>query len=202
MRKLYLLRHGQSEWNLLGKVQGQSDIELTEKGVKQAHKVAQVFLDKKIDAIYSSDLKRACQTAEIIGNKLDLKVNTLCGIREMNFGQWQGLPIETIEKNHTEHYRLWRTAPHEATFIDGENLASVQKRALDCVNKIMFETSEKNILLVSHGTAIKALILGLLDIDLSKYNKMDIGNTGITIIEFRDFSAVLTLLNDTDHLRD
>lgn len=202
MRKIYLLRHGQSEWNLLGKVQGQSDIELNDKGIEQAQKAAKVFLDKEIDAIYSSDLKRAYQTAEIVGDKLNLKVNTLCGIREMNFGTWEGLPIETIEKDHIDHYKLWRTEPHEITFVDGENLKIVQARALADVKKIMSETSNKNILLVSHGTAIKALILGLLDIDISKYNKMAMGNTGISIIEFRDFSAVLTLLNDTNHLRE
>ena len=202
MRKIYLLRHGQSEWNLLGKVQGQSDIELNEKGIEQAHKAAQVFLDKEIDAIYSSDLKRAYQTAEVIGDKLSLEVNTLCGIREMNFGTWEGLPIETIERDHLDHYKTWRTAPHEITFVDGENLAKVQERALAAVNKIISETSHKNILLVSHGTAIKSLILGLLDIDISKYNKMAMGNTGISIIEIREFSPVLTLLNDTNHLKE
>ena len=187
---------------MLGKVQGQSDIELNEKGIEQAHKAAQVFLDKEIDAIYSSDLKRAYQTAEVIGDKLSLEVNTLCGIREMNFGTWEGLPIETIERDHLDHYKTWRTAPHEITFVDGENLAKVQERALAAVNKIISETSHKNILLVSHGTAIKSLILGLLDIDISKYNKMAMGNTGISIIEIREFSPVLTLLNDTNHLKE
>lgn len=202
MSKLYLLRHGQSEWNLLGKVQGQSDIDLNEKGIEQAKKVAERFLQEDIDLIYSSDLSRAYKTAEIVGEKLNLEVGILHGIRELNFGTWEGLDTKTIEAKHSEHYKCWRTEPHKMKFEQGEDLITVQKRALKDINKIREENPGKNILLVSHGTAIKTIILGLLDIDISKYNKMTIGNVGISIIEFRDFSPVLKLFNDVNHVKE
>ncbi len=202
MAKIYLLRHGQSEWNLLGRVQGQSDIDLNNKGIEQAKKAAERLVEEDIDLIYSSDLSRAYETAEIVGKKLDLEVGTLCGIREINFGTWEGLDTKTIEARHNEHYKKWRTEPHNIKFDEGEDLITVQKRALKDINKVMKENPGKNILLVSHGTAIKTIILGLLDIDISKYNKMTVGNVGISIIEFRDFSPVLKLFNDVHHVKE
>ena len=202
MAKLYLVRHGESEWNALGKVQGQSDTDLNNKGIEQAKEVAERLCKEDIDLIYSSDLKRAYETAEIIGDKLDLEVDILCGIRELNFGTWEGLDTETIEAEHNDHYKQWRTEPHKITFVDGEDLLTVQKRALKDIDKVRKENPDKNILLVSHGTAIKTIILGLLDIDISKYNKMTVGNVSVSIIEFREFSPVLKLFNDVNHLRE
>lgn len=202
MTTLYILRHGQSEWNVLNKVQGQENTQLTEEGVRQAHKAAERLIGENIDMIYSSDLSRAHDTAKIVADKLNLEVETLCGIREINFGIWQGLDLETIKKDHGDHYNLWRTEPHRLSLEKGETLSIVQERVLKDTNRLVSENPGKKILLVSHGTAIKTLILGLLDIDISKYNKITIGNTGISIIEFREFSPVLKLLNDCNHLRE
>lgn len=202
MKKLYLLRHGQSEWNILNKVQGQQDTALTEKGIEQAKKAAKRLIGENIGAIYSSDLKRACDTANIVGKELGLEVTELCGIREIGFGVWEGLDLETIQRDHEEHYKCWRTEPHKLQLEGGETLQIVQDRALKDVNKLIEENPDKNVLLVSHGTALKTLILGLLDIDISKYSKITIGNTGLSIIEFREFSPVLQVLNDTNHVRE
>lgn len=202
MTTLYLLRHGQSEWNILNKVQGQEDTELTEIGIEQANKAAERLKYENIDIIYSSDLKRAYNTAEIVGDKLDLEVNKLNGIREINFGVWQGLDLDTIKKEHGEDYKLWRTEPHKLNIENAENLQTLKERVIGDVQKLISENPNKKILLVSHGAAIKALILGILDIDISKYNKITIGNVGLSIIEFREFSPVIKVLNDTNHVRE
>ncbi len=202
MTKLYLLRHGQSEWNILGKIQGQVDTVLTEKGIEQAQKAAQRLIGEQIDMIYSSDLKRACDTAKIVGKELDLDVTQLCSIREINFGVWQGLDLDTIKRDHEDNYKLWRTEPHNLRLEGGESIQVVQDRAIKDVKRLVAENPDKNILLVSHGTTIKTLIVGLLDIDISKYNKMTIGNTGLSIIEFKEFSPVLQVLNDTNHIKE
>lgn len=201
MTKLFLLRHGESEWNVLKRVQGQSNPELTDRGLRQAKRAAKRLKDENIDVIYSSDLKRACNTAKTIGKELNIKVDELCGIREMHFGTWEGLDLATIERDHHDHYKSWRTEPHNIEFDNGESLLTVQERALKDVRNLVAKNENKNILLVSHGTAIKTIILGLLDIDISKYSKMSIGNVGLSIIEFREFSEVLTLLNDTSHAK-
>lgn len=199
--KIYIIRHGESEWNILNKVQGQEDTNLTDRGKKQAMKAAERLVDEDIDIIYSSDLKRAYETAKTIGDKLNLEVNKLSGIREINFGVWQGLDLATIEEKYKEDYILWRTEPHNLKIENGETLEIVKERAVRDVQKLVGENKGKNILLVSHGTAIKTLILGLLDMDISSYCKFAMNNVGLSIIEFREFSPVLKVLNDTNHVR-
>lgn len=198
---IYLLRHGESEWNILNRVQGQENTSLTERGIEQAKKAAERLVDEDIDVIYSSDLKRAYDTAKTVGDKLNLEVNKLSSIREINFGIWQGLDLETIKELYRDDYILWRTEPHNLKIKNGETLETVKERSVKDVKKLVEENKGKNILFVSHGTALKTLILGLLDMDISSYCKFTIGNTGITIIEFREFSPVLKVLNDTNHVR-
>ena len=199
--KLYILRHGESEWNVLGKVQGQEDTSLTDRGREQAKKAAERLAEEEIDIIYSSDLKRAYDTAKAVGTELDLEVNKLSSIREIHFGIWQGLDLKTIRERYEDDYILWRKEPQNLKIENGETLQAVQDRAVKDIKKLVEENSGKNILLESHGTAIKTFIIGLLDMDMSSYCKFTIGNTGISIIEFREFSPVLKVLNDTNHVR-
>ena len=202
MTKLYLLRHGQSEWNILNKVQGQEDINLTDKGIEQAKKAADRLYNEEIDLIYTSDLKRAYETAKIVGSRLNLDINKVEGLREINFGIWQGLKLDEIKKDYESEYSLWRKEPHKLNLETAEKLSELQDRMLKTTNELIMRNPNRNILLVSHGTAIKALILGILDIDISKYNKITIGNVGLSIIEFREFSPVIKVLNDTNHVRE
>lgn len=202
MNKLYLIRHGESEWNILSKVQGQNNVNLTKKGIEQAAKAAERLSKEKIDEIYSSDLDRAYDTAKIIADKLKLDVKKLQELREIKFGVWEGLTSSEIKENYKNEHMIWMTEPHKLQLPEAERLIDVQERMLKGVNKLMKENKDKNILIVSHGSAIKALILGILDIDLSSYNKISIGNVGLTIIEYRDYSPVIGVLNDTSHLKE
>lgn len=202
MGKLYLVRHGESEWNILSKVQGQSNTNLTNKGREQARKAARRLMKEKIDVIFSSDLNRALDTAKIIGEILGLEVNTLEELREIRFGVWEGLTTqEIIDKYNNEHI-IWMTEPHKLNLPNAESLIDLQERLLRIVNILFKDNGDKNILIVSHGASIKALILGLLGIDISFYNKLTISNTSISIVENKDYSTVLRVLNDTSHLRE
>ncbi|KNF07442.1 phosphoglycerate mutase Gpm [Gottschalkia purinilytica] len=202
MTKLYLVRHGQSEWNILNKVQGQEDTKLTEQGIAQAKKVANRLSKEDIDLIYCSDLKRAHDTAKIIGDKINLPVNSLKDFREINFGIWQGLTLDEVKEKYKEQNIIWRTEPHNFKLDRAEKLIDVQERMMNKVNDILKNNPDKNVLIVSHGTAIKSLLLGILNIDLSNYGKISIGNVGLSIIEFRDYFPVIRVLNDTSHLRE
>lgn len=202
MGKLYLVRHGESEWNILSKVQGQSNTNLTNKGREQARKAARRLMKEKIDVIFSSDLNRALDTAKIIGEILGLEVNTLEELREIRFGVWEGLTTqEIIDKYNNEHI-IWMTEPHKLNLPNAESLIDLQERLLRIVNILFKDNGDKNILIVSHGASIKALILGLLGIDISFYNKLTISNTSISIVENKDYSTILRVLNDTSHLRE
>ncbi|KHO62459.1 phosphoglycerate mutase [Thermoanaerobacter sp. YS13] len=200
--RLYIARHGQSEWNLHNKMQGVQDIDLTPTGLKQAELLASRLKNEKIDCIYSSDLKRAYITAQIIAKEFGLKVQKIPELREMSFGIWEGLTSEEINELYKEIYTLWKTNPVKANIEKGETLEEVQKRMLKKTLEIVKENDGKNILIVSHGTSIKALILGLLGIDLSFYPRFRLDNTSLNIVDVKeDGKTVLVLFNDTCHLR-
>lgn len=202
MTKLYLIRHGESEWNHQKKVQGQQDTLLTEKGKLQAKKTAIRLLNENIDVIYSSDLKRAKKTAEIIGNVLNLNITPLKCLREIYFGSWEGQSFELLNSKYEKEHKLWLMEPHKFNKEGAENLHQLQERAMLGINKILNVDIGKNILIVSHGATLKTIILGLLDMDLKYYNKLTLGNASISIIEFRDYNKVLKLFNDTSHLKE
>lgn len=202
MQKLYLVRHGESEWNNLERIQGQKDTFLTFKGEKQAEKIANRLVSEEIDIIYSSDLKRANETANIIGEKLNLQVTPSEAFREIKFGSWEGLSTEELtEKNSEEHF-IWLNQPHNFKMDGAETLYEVQKRAMNKIDSILKSNPNKNILVVSHGATIKTIILGYVGIDLKYYNRMTLNNTSLSIIEFRDRNNVIKLLNDTCHLEE
>lgn len=202
MNRLYLIRHGESEWNILDKVQGQFNTSLTQKGIAQANLVAKRLINEKIDVVYSSDLDRAYNTAKIIADTIGMKVNKLQDLREIKFGIWEGLSSTEIKEKYMKEHIIWRTEPHKLQLPEAEKLIEVQERMLKGVNELIKKHDDKNILIVSHGSAIKALILGILDIDLSNYNKIAISNTGLSIIEYREYSPVIKVLNDSCHLME
>jgi len=200
MNRLFLVRHGETEWNTMKRVQGHTDTTLTEKGVDQARRISNRLYKENIDVIYASDLRRAYRTAEIIGDKLNLGVHSLQELREINFGCWEGLTANEVKEKYREEHLLWMKEAHKLILPGAETLLDVQQRIVKTVLELLKIHNNKNILLVSHGTAIKTLILGILDIDISNYNKISLDNTSLSIIEFRDFNPVIRQLNDTSHL--
>ncbi|KPU28131.1 phosphoglycerate mutase [Caloranaerobacter sp. TR13] len=201
MKKIIITRHGQTNWNIIGKVQGQKDIKLNEIGINQAKKLAIKLSKEKIDVIYTSDLKRSYQTAKIISDIIKTNIIIDKNLREICFGNWQGLTLTQIKKDFNKEYIIWRTKPHKFSLPGAEKLIEVQERMKKVINKVL-HSNYQNILIVSHSTAIKALILGILDIDLAKFNNIKIDNTSITIIEYHNTVPIIRLLNDTCHLKE
>lgn len=202
MTKIFLIRHGQSEWNSLNKIQGQKDTILTDLGKKQALFLGNRLIDEKIDVIYTSDLTRAYNTAEIISNKINKPLVVNETIREINFGLWEGLTIEEIKNLYKDEYSTWIKEPEKLNIQGFENLISLQKRAINAVNEIILENLGKNIAIVSHGAILKTMILGLLGIDISHYKNISLSNVSLSIIECREFNNVLILFNDISHLKE
>lgn len=202
MTRLYIVRHGQTKWNIESRAQGSKNIELTEKGREQAKLLAQRIKDYEIDCIYSSDLDRAFDTAMMIGKEKNLQVSKIEGLREMCFGEWEGLTNDKIKEDYMEHYTIWRNKPHQAHIPGGEKLVEVQKRGLKAIHEIITNNKNKNILIVSHGITIKTILLGILDIDLSNLYKIRQDNTCMNLIEYKDYGPVIVSLNDTAHLEN
>lgn len=200
MTKLYLIRHGETAWNAASKAQGSQNIALSENGRMQAKLLANRMKNYHIDHIYSSDLDRAYETGKIIAEPLGLPVEKIEGFREMCFGEWEGLTHHEIRSKYDEHYSVWRSKPHEADIPGGEKLIDVQKRGLRALHQLVETHKNENIVVVSHGVAIKAILLGLMDIDLSYFYRIRQENTCINLVEFTDYGPVIVTLNDTSHI--
>ena len=202
MNKIFLVRHGESQWNVLKKIQGQQDVPLTNKGVFQANQIANRLKDEKIDEIYSSDLTRAFNTAQIIGKLLKLDVTPMEEFREINFGIWEGMSHEKMLLKDYNELLMWKKEPEKLKVEGAESLKELQLRAMDGVNKITKEKENRNILIVSHSATIKTIILGLLNMNLAHFKNLSINNVSLTIIEFRNYNKVLKVLNDSYHTKE
>ncbi|OZV12810.1 phosphoglycerate mutase [Tissierella sp. P1] len=202
MVKLFLIRHGQSEWNKLNMIQGQKNTILTDLGKEQALSLGNRLINEDIDIIYTSDLSRAYTTAKIISDIIHKPLVASELLREINFGPWEGLSIGEIQKKYYFEYSIWLKEPQSLNMKGAETLQILQKRVMKYINYIIDENKGKNIAVVSHGATLKALILGLLDIDISHYKNISLKNVSLSIIEFRDYNRVLTSLNDISHLKE
>ncbi len=200
MIRLYLLRHGETKWNRLAKTQGCMDTDLSEAGLVQAEKLAQRLVSEGINVIYSSNLKRACITAQIIGDVLNAPIDIQPDLREMNFGRWEGMNIHDIKEEYFDIYRLWLSNPKKARIPDAEGLKQVQNRAMEVINGIIALHKGDNIAIVSHGVTLKCLVLGVLGIDLSNMSKIRIDNCSISQLILQKEQCILNYLNDTCHL--
>lgn len=196
-----LIRHGETEWNTLGKFQGCTDIALSDEGVKQA-KLLKDRIQGKFDYIYTSPLSRALETAKILVDGIDKKVIIEPEIREINFGAWEGLTIKEISTKHPEIFNAWRTDRFESFILGGDNsIKNAANRAKKCIIDIVSKHKGEKIVIVAHGGIIKAGLIGVFEWDMTMYHKIALGNTCINTLTFEeDFRPSLIGLNDTNHL--
>ena len=198
-----LVRHGETKWNTLGKFQGCQDTNLSNKGILQAQYLNKRFANN-FDYIYTSPLKRARQTAEIISQSSDTAFMVELGLREINFGEWEGLTIKEIEANFPEKFIEWRNDEVNGPMCGGDlSIKKASIRAKKAILKIAKEHPGNNIIIVAHGGIIKAGLIGIFDLKMTMYHKIILGNTSVCKIIFDDkLSPKIITLNDTSHLPD
>lgn len=184
--RLYLVRHGETNWNAVGKFQGHSDVPLSEVGRRQAARLAQYLKNIKIDVVLASDLKRALETAQIVSGKPADEIITDLNLREINFGHWEGLTYDEINASYGEILQKWRKEPLNTRIPGGEVFSEVAERTTAAVQKIIDQYPNKNVLVVSHGAAIRAIICSIMGIDLNKLWRMYLDNCSLSIIHFPD----------------
>ncbi len=203
MTRLFLVRHGETEWNKSLRYQGHMDIPLSEVGLAQAEKLALRLSKEKLDAVYSSDLSRAMETAKAAARFHDLPVEVIPELRETNFGRWEGLTYKEIQQQYPEIADGWRKNPRDIKAPDGESLSEVAKRCFIGLDKILDNNPDRNVLLVAHGGIIRIIVAKVLGIDINEYWRIKQTNVALNIIEFHGKDkAILCLLNDTCHVTD
>ena len=168
MTQLILIRHGETDWNVEGRWQGQADVPLNENGLKQAEQIAQLLSNRKIQAIYTSDSTRTRRTAEVLGRVIGLRVYIDIRLREIHQGEWQGLLITEIKERYSEEFRSRRANPLTIAPPGGETTKQVQERALSFIKDISDHYPNEAVAIVSHGFTIAVIVAHLKRIPFEK----------------------------------
>ena len=198
MTEIILIRHGETEWNAGEIFRGRIDIELNETGIKQAELLAEYLGEVKIDAVYSSPLRRALKTAEMMAGSHKLDVEIAPGLIDFDYGQWQGLPHQEVKDKYKELYAVWINNPHRVKMPAGESLDEVRQRAIGVVDKVIAKY-EGSVVLVSHRVVNKVLVCALLGLDNSHFWNIRQDTAGITSFTYANERFILTRHNDTSY---
>jgi alpha-ribazole phosphatase len=187
-------------WNLERKYQGHSDIALTDKGLRQAEAVGARLADEKIDAVYASDLSRAFKTAECIAARHSLTVRVVPALREIKFGDWEGLTYEQISAQWPGLLgKLW-TTPDELQIPGGESFQQLKERAYAAIERIVAAHPDQTVVVVAHGGTICTILCAMLGVHLNHVWNIRQDNTAVNIIEYYEGRPTITLLNCVSHL--
>ena len=158
MTRFCLIRHGQTEWNLEGRYTGQSDVPLNQTGRAQADILAQQLHDQSFAAVYSSDLKRAKETADIIATSVHLPVTVEPRLREINQGEWEGQLADVIKAHYAELWQQRNADPACVRPPGGETVGEVAQRVVAMLDDIARIHPNATVLIVSHGLALATVI--------------------------------------------
>ena len=202
MSRLLLVRHGITETNATRKFTGHSDIDLNTDGYRQAEMLRDRLAEENIDVIYSSDLKRAVVTAEIIASGHKAEVEICPDIRELNYGEAEGLTYREITERFPELGEMIARFSPVLSFPGGESFSDLTARARRFIDRLNNHAEEQTILVVSHGGMLRTLTCELLDMGHDHWPKFRFDNASLTIVDIYPQRAILSLLNDTSHLKE
>jgi probable phosphoglycerate mutase len=200
--RVIAIRHGETAWNVDSRIQGQLDVGLNDTGRWQAHRLALAMADERLDAVYSSDLYRAWDTARAVAAGAGLEVRTDETLRERGFGVFEGLTFNEVEQRFPEESRRWRE--RDSTFgpRGGETLADFFARATDSVAAIAARHRGGHIAVVTHGGVLDALYRAASRIAIDAPRTWQLGNASINRLLHGELGFTLVGWSDTFHLED
>jgi alpha-ribazole phosphatase len=199
LARLVLVRHGRTGWNEAGRYQGRSDVDLSAAGLREAEAVGERLAGERIRAIYCSDLKRAVQTAQTIAAGHSVQLVTCEELREMDFGDFEGLTFDDMKRQRPE-FNWWTARDPDMEFPGGESVRQLAARVIRFLARLEGYTDEDTVVVVAHGGALRSLICCLLGLDLEHWWQMGLDSASLTRIDTYSGRTVLSLLNDVCHL--
>lgn len=202
--KIYLIRHGQTDWNIQGRIQGSHDIPLNEVGLSQAEQLAKGMDSHLVSRIFSSTLTRAMETAERIGRRQKVEIYPMPQLIEVEFGKWEGMTWSEIKEAYPREYHLWTSAPEEVAPPGGETQEQVISRCHKAVEELLRITGgREDIAVVSHGATIAYLVSYMMSNHLEG-ESIIVENASITTIHYSPLTEDFMLLdmNDTSHMKE
>ena len=198
--KIYITRHGETEWNTLKKMQGWQNSNLTEKGIEDAIRLGERLEDINFSKIYSSPLARAKDTANYIKGNRDMEIELLDGLREMGFGSWEGMENEKVKELHKEQYHNFWNKPELYKREDSEGFEDLFERVEKTLKYIIENSTGENILIVSHAVTIKTIYAWINDYKIEEFwTPPYIDGTSLTVIELDGEDMKIILEADTSH---
>lgn len=199
--RLFIVRHGESEWNRVHRYQGQLDAPLSDLGLRQAEALGARLRDEPIDAIYTSPLQRASVTADAIARQHpQAPLRTDPALLEIHHGEWQGKYSDEVSALYGEGLREWREHPTRAQMPGGESFSNVLKRTLEFKELAYAAHAGQTVVASTHDVVVKILVADALGMDMDRINRIWIGNASITVIEYGDGWPFLASLSEVAHL--
>ncbi len=200
LTRLLLVRHGITDYNNSRRFAGYTDVALSEAGLRQVEKLRNGLAGEPIDAVYTSDLQRALVTAEVISAGRDLNITACPELREVNYGECEGLTVQEIAQRCPEVAELVRNFNLRLAFPGGESFAGFIDRTVKFLDRLDKHESSETILIVSHSGPLRTLTCHLLGISQSCWWQLRFDNASLSIVDVRPRGAVLIRLNDISHL--
>lgn len=200
---LYLLRHGQTECSRDNAFCGSIDPKLTADGLEMAQAFATTYQSLNWNAIYASPMQRTIATATPLVDKLGIELELREGLKEINYGKWEGQTVEAVARDYHDDYIRWTADPAWYPPTGGELAVAIASRALLVIEEIKQRYSSGNILIVSHKATIRIILCSLLGIDVGRFRfRLGCPVGSVSKIEFGAHGPLLHSLSDRTHLSD
>ena len=198
---LYLLRHGQTSFSRENAYCGSIDPELTSSGIEMAQAFAAAYRSIPWAAIFSSPMQRTMATAKPLSEALGMALELREGLKEINYGKWEGQSVETVSRDYHDDYIRWLADPAWYPPTGGELAVAIASRAMLVIEEIKQRYSTGNILIVSHKATIRIMLCSLLGIDVGRFRyRLGCPVGAVSIVEFGSHGPLLRALADRIHL--
>ena len=203
--QILFIRHGETEWNRVKRIQGYIDIPLATSGLEQAERLARRLADEarqgaRIDAIYSSDLQRAQQTAQPIARVAGLPLQLREGLRERSYGAFEGYDRDQIAERYPDEYEHWQSRDAGFAPPEGESMRAFYHRVMDAIAPIVAAHPGGRVACVAHGGVLDCVYRFARDLSLEVPRDYALLNTSVNVVEFDGGKATVKSWADVSHL--
>ena len=201
MLTIYFVRHGQTAQSRENTFCGALDVPLTDSGHRMAQAVAEHWSHLPFQAVYASNKSRAIATATPIANKLKLPVQVDEGLREIEYGAWEGLNEDEVERAHPGAFKAWSDHPDQVPPPGGETAIQIAERSMAAISRIRAKHGEGSVMVVSHKATLRILMCAFLGIPVGDFRRrIGMPVAGVSAVDFKSSGPLLKLLGDTTYL--
>ena len=204
-RRIFLIRHGETEFNRLGIFRGRFEVDLNDRGRNQAEEIGQALKSQGLEVLYAGPLRRALETAEIVGRTIGVKHVVDEAFNNICLGKWQGVPKQQVMHDYPDLWKQWSTAPERLLLPGGETVEDVKRRAYARVLEIVSGESAlfgATIGIVTHRSVMKGLAAAFLRVPAPYFWKFYIDNAAYSIFEYDSSGFTLISWNNNSHLSE